>query len=326
MQIHRRYALPMAPMLFALIGVPLAMRLTRGGRSWGVLLCAGLVGVYYGVLTFSQYLALAGRDPGRDRALDPERAVRGRGGRPARACAATGGLTAAARMASRGRGIVPPPRERADFKRIPESTDGAAQGSSWLMLDPEAREQTQGWGAELRQRLGVPALAAVPQPAVADRDLGLLRGADHVARRVVDLDPFDRVVPAREDRREVSGAAARHQSAPRSLLRAAPARRRDLRAQRRRHGELRRARGARGASASAHGAADLPLVRARAVPAIRGALRARPAGSRPCSGSATEIELPAARARAGGADHRSPRWAGSSGWAGDACSSRRPRC
>ncbi|HEY8153908.1 MAG TPA: LptF/LptG family permease [Myxococcota bacterium] len=59
-QLGRRYALPIAPMLFALIGVPLAMRLTRGGRSWGVLLCAGLVGIYYGVLTFSQYLALEG--------------------------------------------------------------------------------------------------------------------------------------------------------------------------------------------------------------------------------------------------------------------------
>ena len=62
-QIHRRYALSFAPMLFALIGVPLAMRLRRGGRSWGVLLCAGLVGIYYGVLTFSQSLALEGAIP-----------------------------------------------------------------------------------------------------------------------------------------------------------------------------------------------------------------------------------------------------------------------
>jgi lipopolysaccharide export system permease protein len=67
-QIHRRYALAMAPMLFALVGVPLAARRTRGGRSRGVLLCAGLVGAYYGVLTFSQYLALAG-------ALQPELAL-----------------------------------------------------------------------------------------------------------------------------------------------------------------------------------------------------------------------------------------------------------
>jgi len=63
LQIHRRYALPMAPMLFALVGVPLAARRARGGRSWGVLLCAGLVGAYYGVLSFSQYLALAGTLP-----------------------------------------------------------------------------------------------------------------------------------------------------------------------------------------------------------------------------------------------------------------------
>jgi LPS export ABC transporter permease LptF len=62
-QIHRRYALPLAPTLFALIAVPLAMRLTRGGRSWGVLLCSGLVGIYYGVLTFSRYLALEGALP-----------------------------------------------------------------------------------------------------------------------------------------------------------------------------------------------------------------------------------------------------------------------
>jgi len=63
LQIHRRYALPVAPMLFALVGVPLAARRTRGGRSWGVLLCVGIVGAYYGVLTFSQYLALDGTLP-----------------------------------------------------------------------------------------------------------------------------------------------------------------------------------------------------------------------------------------------------------------------
>jgi lipopolysaccharide export system permease protein len=63
LQIHRRYALPAAPALFAMVGTPLAMRRTRAGRSWGVLLCLGLVGAYYGVLTFSQYLALAGSLP-----------------------------------------------------------------------------------------------------------------------------------------------------------------------------------------------------------------------------------------------------------------------
>jgi lipopolysaccharide export system permease protein len=63
LQIERRFALPAAPLLFALVGVPLAARRTRSGRSWGALLCAGLVGAYYGVLTFSQYLALDGTLP-----------------------------------------------------------------------------------------------------------------------------------------------------------------------------------------------------------------------------------------------------------------------
>jgi lipopolysaccharide export system permease protein len=63
LQIHRRYALPFAPLLFALVGVPLAMRSTRSGRSLGTLLCAALVGAYYGALTFSQFLALGGWIP-----------------------------------------------------------------------------------------------------------------------------------------------------------------------------------------------------------------------------------------------------------------------
>jgi lipopolysaccharide export system permease protein len=62
-QLHRRLALPLAPTLFALVGVPLAMRLQRAGRSWGLLLCCGLVGIYYGVLTFIQYVALEGALP-----------------------------------------------------------------------------------------------------------------------------------------------------------------------------------------------------------------------------------------------------------------------
>jgi lipopolysaccharide export system permease protein len=62
-QIQRRYALPVAPMLFALTAVPLSLRRGRGARSWGALLCGLLVGVYYGILTFSQYLAVEGLLP-----------------------------------------------------------------------------------------------------------------------------------------------------------------------------------------------------------------------------------------------------------------------
>ena len=58
MQIHRRFALPVAPMVFALLAVPLALQRGRGARSWGVLLCGLLVTLYYAVLSFGQYLAL----------------------------------------------------------------------------------------------------------------------------------------------------------------------------------------------------------------------------------------------------------------------------
>lgn len=59
LEIHRRFALPAAPVLFALVGVPLGLRRVRGARSRGVLVCALLGLVYYVILSFSQYLALA---------------------------------------------------------------------------------------------------------------------------------------------------------------------------------------------------------------------------------------------------------------------------
>jgi lipopolysaccharide export system permease protein len=62
-QIQRRFALPVAPMVFALLAVPLALQRGRGARSWGVLLCGLLVTLYYAVLSFGQYLALAALVP-----------------------------------------------------------------------------------------------------------------------------------------------------------------------------------------------------------------------------------------------------------------------
>lgn len=56
-QLHRRLALPVAPALFALLGVPLGLRRTRGARSWGVLACVGLVFGYYTLLSSGVYLA-----------------------------------------------------------------------------------------------------------------------------------------------------------------------------------------------------------------------------------------------------------------------------
>jgi lipopolysaccharide export system permease protein len=62
-QLHRRFALPVAPMLFALLVVPLSLSRARGARAWSVLLCGMLMAVYYGVLSFSQYLAVEGLLP-----------------------------------------------------------------------------------------------------------------------------------------------------------------------------------------------------------------------------------------------------------------------
>jgi lipopolysaccharide export system permease protein len=60
LHLQRRLALPAAPILFALVGVPLGIRCARGGRSWGVLLCALAAFGYYALLTFGQALALSG--------------------------------------------------------------------------------------------------------------------------------------------------------------------------------------------------------------------------------------------------------------------------
>src|SRR5690606_7507530 len=62
-QYHRRLALPFAPLLFALLGVPLALGRTRAARSWGILACAALAAGYYTLLTFGEFLAESGAAP-----------------------------------------------------------------------------------------------------------------------------------------------------------------------------------------------------------------------------------------------------------------------
>lgn len=57
LRLYRRYALPLAPLLFALVGVPLGLRGTRGARSWGALLCVALVFAYYALLTLAEFLS-----------------------------------------------------------------------------------------------------------------------------------------------------------------------------------------------------------------------------------------------------------------------------
>jgi lipopolysaccharide export system permease protein len=63
LQIHRRFALPAAPALFALVAVPLGLRVRRSARASAALGCALLVGGYYTLLMFGQFLALQGALP-----------------------------------------------------------------------------------------------------------------------------------------------------------------------------------------------------------------------------------------------------------------------
>ena len=56
LQVQRRLALPFAPILFALVGVPLGLRRSRGARSWGALLCVAIVFIYYALLSLAQFL------------------------------------------------------------------------------------------------------------------------------------------------------------------------------------------------------------------------------------------------------------------------------
>ena len=63
LELHQRYALPFAPLLFALVGVPLGIRVRRGARSWGALLCAVLALGYYLVLSLGRNMAEEGIVP-----------------------------------------------------------------------------------------------------------------------------------------------------------------------------------------------------------------------------------------------------------------------
>lgn len=57
LEIQRRFALPLAPLLFALAAVPVALLGRRASRAWGPIACGALAFAYYAVLTFLQFLA-----------------------------------------------------------------------------------------------------------------------------------------------------------------------------------------------------------------------------------------------------------------------------
>jgi len=55
-QVHRRLALAVTPLLFAVVATPLGLRRARGGRSWGALMAVAMLFVYYALLSFGEYL------------------------------------------------------------------------------------------------------------------------------------------------------------------------------------------------------------------------------------------------------------------------------
>jgi lipopolysaccharide export system permease protein len=59
-QLQRRVALPLAPLVFAALGFPLALRPSRGARAWGTLVCVGLVFAYYTLLSVAEWAASSG--------------------------------------------------------------------------------------------------------------------------------------------------------------------------------------------------------------------------------------------------------------------------
>lgn len=63
LEIHRRFAVPLAPLLFALIAVPLASLGGPGRRSLALLLGVLVAFGYYSLLTVGQLLALEGQIP-----------------------------------------------------------------------------------------------------------------------------------------------------------------------------------------------------------------------------------------------------------------------
>lgn len=62
-ELHRRFILPVAPLVFALIGVPLGIQSHRSGRGGGFTLALAVFLAYYMLLSFAETLAIEGNFP-----------------------------------------------------------------------------------------------------------------------------------------------------------------------------------------------------------------------------------------------------------------------
>ena len=64
-ELHQRFALPIACLVLPMVGIPLAISSQRSGKSVGVILSLVLVFIYYMILLAGFALALEGLLPGR---------------------------------------------------------------------------------------------------------------------------------------------------------------------------------------------------------------------------------------------------------------------
>jgi lipopolysaccharide export system permease protein len=62
-ELHKRFALPLAPLVFALVGVPLGIRSQRSGKGGGFATALAIFMAYYICATFSETLALESAFP-----------------------------------------------------------------------------------------------------------------------------------------------------------------------------------------------------------------------------------------------------------------------
>jgi LPS export ABC transporter permease LptG len=62
-EIHKKFAIPFAAIVFGIVGLPLGLTNRRGGKSSGFSLSVGIILLYYILLTNGEHLAGAGRIP-----------------------------------------------------------------------------------------------------------------------------------------------------------------------------------------------------------------------------------------------------------------------
>ena len=60
LEVQRRFALPAAPLLFAMLAVPMGLRVSGSGRAWGVIQCFLVAFSYYAALAAGQFAARDG--------------------------------------------------------------------------------------------------------------------------------------------------------------------------------------------------------------------------------------------------------------------------